>query len=47
MPDAMYTPMSTEFSTVTSRRASSTANWLAAIANWMKGSIFLTSFFST
>src|ERR1051326_336599 len=29
---------------VISRRASSTANWLAAIANWMKTSIFLTSF---
>ena len=46
MPDAMNTPTRVAMSGVTFSRASSTANCEAAIANWMKTSIFLTSFFS-
>ena len=46
MPDAMNTPTRVAISGVTVNRASSTANWDAAIANWMKTSIFLTSFLS-
>ncbi len=46
MPDAMNTPTRGLISGVTVNPASSTANWLAAIAYWMKTSIFLTSFFS-
>src|SRR5579871_1981399 len=46
MPDAMNTPTSSAMSGVISRRASATANSAAATANWMKTSIFLTSFFS-
>src|SRR5262245_17520887 len=46
MPDAMKTPTRGARSGVISRRASSIANCDAAIAYWMKMSIFLTSFFS-
>ncbi len=47
MPDAMKTPTWSAIAGVTSSPASSTANCAAASANWMKTSIFLTSFFST
>src|SRR6266853_1330827 len=47
MPDAMYTPTRGASSGVNVNAASSTANCDAAIAYWMKTSIFLTSFFST
>src|SRR5438067_1683409 len=46
MPDAMNTPTRGASAAVTSSRASSTAYCDAAIAYWMKMSIFLTSFFS-
>src|ERR1700719_3449899 len=46
MPDAMNTPTRGAFSGVTFRPESSIANCAAAIAYWMKTSIFLTSFFS-
>ncbi len=46
MPDAMNTPTRVAMSSVTDSDASSMANWDAAIANWMKTSIFLTSFLS-
>src|SRR6476659_7005362 len=46
MPDAMKTPTRGASSGVTTSRASSIANCDAAIAYWMKMSIFLTSFFS-
>src|SRR5256885_7752616 len=46
MPDAMKTPTRSAFSFVIGTPASSIANCEAAIAYWMKTSIFLTSFFS-
>src|SRR3984893_4895961 len=46
MPEAMNTPTDGASTDVTTRPASSTANCDAAIAYWMKTSIFLTSFFS-
>src|SRR5437870_1363073 len=46
MPEAMKTPTRGASSLVTSSRESSIANCDAAIAYWMKMSIFLTSFFS-
>src|SRR5262245_30052234 len=46
MPEAMNTPTRVLFSAVTLKQASSIANCAAAIAYWMKTSIFLTSFFS-
>src|SRR3954463_5207324 len=46
MPDAMNTPIRGATSGVTCSPESSTANCDAAIAYWMKTSIFLTSFFS-
>src|SRR5260221_10467077 len=46
MPDAMKTPSRGASSGVTFRPESSIANCAAAIAYWMKTSIFLTSFFS-
>src|SRR5204863_8432748 len=46
MPDAMNTPVFGASSGVICRPASSIANCDAAIAYWMKTSIFLTSFFS-
>src|SRR5438105_2978448 len=46
IPDAMNTPARGARSAVTFSRASSIANCDAAIAYWMKMSIFLTSFFS-
>src|SRR3954468_17005924 len=46
MPDAMNTPTRVESSGVIVRPESSIANCDAAIAYWMKMSIFLTSFFS-
>ncbi len=46
MPDAMNTPTRVEMSSVTDNPASSIANCEAAMANWMKTSIFLTSFLS-
>src|ERR1043165_5339179 len=46
MPDAMNTPTRGATSGVTCSRESSIANCDAAIAYWMKMSIFLTSFFS-
>ena len=46
MPDAMNTPRRGAFSRVTCSFESSIANCAAAIAYWMKTSIFLTSFFS-
>src|SRR5262245_19630257 len=46
MPEAMKTPIRLLFSAVTLKQASSIANCDAAIAYWMKTSIFLTSFFS-
>src|SRR5258705_4688096 len=46
IPDAMNTPTRRESSGVTVSFASSIANCEAAIAYWMKMSIFLTSFFS-
>ena len=47
IPDAMNTPTRGAISGVTSSPASSTANCDAAIAYWMKTSIFLTSLRST
>ena len=47
MPEPMNTPTSRAFSGVIVSLASSIANCDAAIAYWMKTSIFLTSFFST
>src|SRR6185503_8893383 len=47
MPDAMNTPTRSENSGATSSPESSMAIWEAAIAYWMKASIFLTSFLST
>src|SRR5215218_4675693 len=47
MPDAMNTPTRGAMSGVTFSPESSIANCDAAMANWMKMSIFLTSFFST
>ena len=46
IPDAMNTPTRVAMSSVTDNEASSIANWDAAMANWMKTSIFLTSFLS-
>ena len=46
IPDAMNTPTRVAMSSVTDSAASSIANWDAAMANWMKTSIFLTSFLS-
>src|SRR6185503_13638413 len=46
IPDAMNTPIRRDSSGVTVSVASSIANCDAAIAYWMKTSIFLTSFFS-
>ncbi len=46
MPEAMNTPTRGALSWVTCSFESSIANCDAAIANWMKMSIFLTSFFS-
>src|SRR5262249_23624687 len=46
IPDALNTPMGGGSCGVTSSRESSIANCDAAIAYWMKMSIFLTSFFS-
>ena len=46
IPDAMNTPTFGAFSGVTTKPESSIANCAAAIAYWMKTSIFLTSFFS-
>src|SRR5437773_3916862 len=46
IPDAMKTPVRGARSGVNSSRESSIANCDAAIAYWMKMSIFLTSFFS-
>src|SRR5262249_27103272 len=46
MPDAMNTPTSLLFDGVMAKPESSIANCAAAIAYWMKTSIFLTSFFS-
>ncbi len=46
MPEPMNTPTSDAFSAVICSFASSMANCDAAIAYWMKTSIFLTSFFS-
>src|SRR5436190_12373510 len=46
IPEAMNTPTRVLFSAVTLKQASSIANCAAAIAYWMKTSIFLTSFFS-
>src|SRR5437868_11689298 len=46
MPDAMKTPVRGARSGVISSRESTIANCDAAIAYWMKMSIFLTSFFS-
>src|SRR3954469_25179044 len=46
MPDAMNTPTRGAISRVTFSPESSIANCDAAMANWMKMSIFLTSFFS-
>src|SRR6185503_17719813 len=46
MPEAMKTPTRSAFSFVIGTFASSIANCEAAIAYWMKTSIFLTSFFS-
>ena len=46
IPEAMNTPTRADSSGVTVRSASSIANCEAAIANWMKTSIFLTSLFS-
>src|SRR5262245_43076058 len=46
IPDAMKTPTRRLNSGVMTRQASSTANCEAAMAYWMKTSIFLTSFFS-
>src|SRR5262249_4802805 len=46
MPDAMNTPTSLLFDGVIAKPESSIANCAAAIAYWMKTSIFLTSFFS-
>ena len=47
MPDAMNTPTRSRSPAPIASPASSTANCDAAIANWMKTSIFLTSFLST
>src|SRR5438477_2477920 len=47
MPEAMNTPTRGPSSGVIASSASSTANCDAAMAYWMKTSIFLTSFFST
>src|SRR5687768_3681466 len=47
MPDAMNTPTRSAMSLPTVRRASSIAICEAAMAYWMKTSIFLTSFLST
>ena len=46
MPEAMNTPTRARCSGVISKPESSIANCDAAIAYWMKMSIFLTSFFS-
>ncbi len=46
IPDAMNTPTRVAISSVTDSDASSMANCDAAMANWMKTSIFLTSFLS-
>ena len=46
IPDAMNTPTRGAISGVTFSPESSIANCDAAMANWMKTSIFLTSFFS-
>ena len=46
IPEAMNTPTRVEISGLTASRASSIANCEAAMASWMKTSIFLTSFFS-
>jgi hypothetical protein len=46
MPDPIETPTFGAISGVTANCASSIANCDAAIAYWMNGSIFLTSFFS-
>jgi hypothetical protein len=46
MPDAMNTPTRGAMSSVTDKPASSIANCDAAMAYWMKMSIFLTSFLS-
>ena len=46
MPDPMKTPTSGPFSGVIVSFESSIANCAAAMAYWMKRSIFLTSFFS-
>jgi hypothetical protein len=46
MPEPMNTPMSGAFESVISSFESSIANCDAAMAYWMKTSIFLTSFFS-
>ena len=47
MPDAMKTPVRVACSGLTVSFASAIANSVAAIASWMKTSIFLTSFLST
>ena len=47
MPEPMNTPTSGAFSGVIVSPESSIANCDAAMAYWMKTSIFLTSFFST
>ncbi len=47
IPDAMNTPTRVAMSSVTDTPASSMANWEAAMAYWMKTSIFLTSFLLT
>src|SRR3954466_9303381 len=46
IPEAMNTPVRVAISALTFRFASSIANCDAAMASWMKMSIFLTSFFS-
>jgi len=46
IPEPITTPTSSAFVSSITRPASSTAIWLAAIAKWMKESLFLTSFFS-
>jgi hypothetical protein len=46
MPDAMNTPIRVALSAVTFSPESAIAQSEAAMANWMKMSIFLTSFFS-
>ena len=46
IPEPMNAPTSSAFSSVICSFESSMANCAAAMANWMKRSIFLTSFFS-